>query len=321
VSRLELHPFTEGFLAEAAVLLARRHAAQRAFEPALPVAFEQPQEARGAIEQLWTGGASGAVATRGGDAVGFVLGTPRASPAWGPNVWVEPAGHASAEPEAIRDLYGFAAARWVEEGRTGHYAVVPATAAAAVDAWFRVGFGHQHVHAIRSVPGTVATAVPEGVVVRPARRDDLDALASIDALLPLHQALAPCFARGAPVPALAQARAEWAEALDDGDGAFVAELGDRVVGSALGCPVERSGAHSGLARPAGAALLAFAAVDPEARGAGIGRALAQAVLGWACSHGYAVIATDWRMTNLLSSRAWPAAGYRPTFFRLFRAIA
>ena len=321
MSRLELHPFGEGFLAEAAVLLARRHAAQRAFEPALPDAFERPEVARGAIEQLRTDGASGAVATRGGGAVGFVLGTQREASAWGPNVWVEPAGHASDEPEAIRDLYAFAAARWVEEGRTAHYAVVPATAAAAVDAWFRVGFGHQHVHAVRRVPGTVPPASPGGVVVRSARRDDLDALAALDALLPRHQALAPCFERRMPVPAPAQARADWAKALDDDDGAFVAELGGRVVGSALGCPVERSGAHSGLARPEGAALLAFASVDPGARGAGVGRALAQAVLGWARSRGCAVIVTDWRMTNLLSSRAWPAAGYRPTFFRLFRAIA
>ena len=30
--------------------------------------------------------------------------------------------------------------------------IVPATDPALVDAWFRLGFGHQHVHAIREAP-------------------------------------------------------------------------------------------------------------------------------------------------------------------------
>jgi GNAT superfamily N-acetyltransferase len=322
MSRLEIHPFGDDFLGEAARLLTQRHAAHRLVEPALPAEYERPTAAREAIEQLLAAGGSGAAATRGGKPVGFVLGAPRTSPFWGPNVWVEPAGHASVEPEAVRDLYALAATRWVEEGRTAHYAVVPASDADAVDAWFRLGFGHQHVHAIRDVPATVEPLAAEGVVVRPATREDVDALASFDALLPLHQGLAPCFSQGEGVPSLEQAREEWMETFADGDdGAFLAELGGTVVGSAFGCPVERSGAHSGLARPAGAAMLAYAAVAPEARDRGVGQALARAVLGWARARGCDVIVTDWRMTNLLSSRAWPRAGYRPTFFRLFRAIA
>ena len=98
-----------------------------------------------------TAGASGAVAHRGDELVGYLLGSPRA-PTWGPNRWVEGAGHAVAEPETVRDLYGFAASRWVDDGATSHHAIVPATDPALVDAWFRLGFGQQHVHAIREVP-------------------------------------------------------------------------------------------------------------------------------------------------------------------------
>ncbi len=319
--RLELHSFDTGFLDEAAHLLSRRHAAQRTVEPSLPAAYEQPAVARVAIEELLDADGSGSVATRGAEAVGYVLGTSRPSPIWGPNVWVEPAGHASTEPEAIRDLYGFAATRWVEEGRTSHYAVVPATDPAAVDAWFRLGFGHQHIHALREVPAGVAATPPAGIVVRPATVRDIEPLAVLDPLLPLHQRLSPCFATGVDVPTREEARADWVETLaDEASGTFVAEIDGRVVGSALGCPVERSSGHSGLARPEGAALLAFAAVAPDARGAGIGQALGRAVLAWARSQGCEIIVTDWRMTNLLSSRAWLRAGYRPTFLRLFRAI-
>ena len=46
--------------------------------------------------------------------------------------------------------------RWVEEGRTSHYAIVPAGDAALIDAWFRLGFGQQHVHAIREAPDDAA---------------------------------------------------------------------------------------------------------------------------------------------------------------------
>ena len=80
------------------------------------------------------------------------LGTPRADTTWGPNVWVEGAGHAVEQAEDVRDLYAPAAARWVEEGLTSQYTVVPASDAPLVDAWFRLGFGQQHVHAVREAP-------------------------------------------------------------------------------------------------------------------------------------------------------------------------
>jgi GNAT superfamily N-acetyltransferase len=316
--RLELHPFDPGHVDDAAALLARRHAAQRVVEPSLPAAYEQAAAAREEIVKLLTPEASGAVATRGGTVVGYVVGTPRGNQVWGPNTWIEAAGHAAAEPEAIRDLYAAAATRWVEERRTAHYAIVPAGDHAAVDAWFRLGFGHQHVHAVREVPQVVEPLLLPGVTVRPATRDDVDALAALDAVLPRHQALSPCFSAGEAPPPLAVAREEWLEMLD---GAVVAELDGRIVGSGYFCPVDLSSAHSGVARPPGAALLAYAAVEPEARGAGIGQAVARAALGWARRSDRDVIVTDWRMTNLLSSRAWPRAGYRPAFYRLFRAIA
>jgi GNAT superfamily N-acetyltransferase len=62
-------------------------------------------------------------------------------------------------------------------------------------------------------------------------------------------------------------------------------------------------------------------VLPEARGIGAGRALGEAVLGWAHDAGYRVVVTDWRETNVLSSRTWPRLGFRPVFRRLHRAIA
>ena len=73
-------------------------------------------------------------------------------------------------------------------------------------------------------------------------------------------------------------------------------------------------------RPDNAGFLGFAAVFPSARGLGAGRALGETVLAWSAEAGFDVVATDWRVTNLLSSRAWTALGFVPTFYRLHRSL-
>ena len=78
--------------------------------------------------------------------------------------------------------------------------------------------------------------------------------------------------------------------------------------------------HASLARVDGAVLLAWAVTRPEVRGTGAGLALTQGSFAWAREHGYETMVTDWRVTNLLSSRFWPRRGFRETFLRLYRSI-
>jgi GNAT superfamily N-acetyltransferase len=94
----------------------------------------------------------------------------------------------------------------------------------------------------------------------------------------------------------------------------------RVVGNFVVVPAEVSSMHAGLARPDHAAFLGFAITAPEARGSGAGVALTEASFAWARARGYETMVTDWRVTNLLSSRFWPRRGFRPTFLRLYRSI-
>jgi ribosomal protein S18 acetylase RimI-like enzyme len=309
---MKIVPFTSEHLDAAAELLAERHGRHRDAEPLLP----EDIDFRAEVEALWTkGGASGAFAEGG-----YVLGTRLDDAIWGANVWIELAGHAAREPELVRELYAACAARWVAEGRTLHYAYVPASDEGLVDAWFRLGFGAQHAFGIRELADQPAVEV-DGVLAREANENDVDALVEVGPALNQHQALAPVFSK---IPAWSdeETRAEIVEDLANPDmGNLVAEIDGRVVGNFVVVPIEMSRAHTGLARPPGLAHLGFAAVLPEARGSGAGLALTAASFAWARERGYEAMVTDWRVTNLLSSRFWPKRGFRTTFLRLHRAIA
>ena len=323
MDRHETRAFEPHDLEDAARLLAERHRRQRGVEPGLDPRFEDPAATAAEIEALLAiDGASGAVAHHGGLMTGYLLGVPRTDASWGPNVWIEPAGHAATDAVTVRDLYAGAAGRWVDEGRTNHHVIVPAADPGLVDAWFTLDFGQQHVHGIReAVPAGWEPSMGPGLLVRRAERADIPAMAEIDLLLPRHQARSPVFSP-MPVPTVEEAMAELEADFDDEHyTTFVAVHDGRVVGVAVGCSVEQSGMHVGLGRPVSAGYLGFAAVRPEARGLGAGRALGETVLAWSRDAGYAWVIVDWRSTNLEATRAWTGLGFRPLFRRLHRTIA
>lgn len=240
---------------------------------------------------------------------------------WGANVWVEAAGHAAIEPLIVRELYAAAAATWVADGRNNHHILVPATDSGLVEAWFSLDFGQQHLHAIREVPPATFGVVPRSeLTVRRPTRDDLDALTDLELVLPTHMRGSPTFST-LTVPDWNETRDELAADFDDPKLTyFVAEHEGRVVGSAIGCALTVSSSHQGPNQTPGAGFLGFAAVLPDGRGLGAGRALGETVLAWARDAGYSSVATDWRSANLEADGAWRALGFRPTFRRLHRFI-
>jgi ribosomal protein S18 acetylase RimI-like enzyme len=333
MSRPQVRPFEPGDVPAAGRLLAERHRRHRLARPLLPSRYEVAADATAEVAAAAArDGASGAVAVEDGAVIDYLLGAPDPDPVWGDNIWVGPCGQAAAPTvpaEVMRDLYAVAATRWVDEGHRAQFVLAPATDADLVQAWFRLGFGLQHAHGVRAVPaqadgardaGEEAARAPAGVTVRRAQRPDVPALARLELALPRHQRQAPTFSSGT-MPSYEDSVAEWERDFDaDAVATFVADRDGAVIGFAVGCPIEFSSRHVGLARPDRAGFLAVAAVDPDARGHGVGPALGEAVLAWIAGSGFACAVIDWRVTNLLASRTWPRLGFAETFVRLHRLV-
>jgi ribosomal protein S18 acetylase RimI-like enzyme len=312
VPKLDIQPFADEHLDAAAALLAERHRAHREAEPLLP----DVTDFRAHVEDEWRADdASGWFAVTEDEPAGYLIGSPGGE-IWGEgNVWVGLAGHAVREPETVRDLYQAAAEAWVDGGLRRHYVVVPTHDPALVDAWFRLSFGAQHAQGIQEVPDS-AGATP-GLTVRRATPEDAETAARIDLLLSEYQARSPVFGGGTP-PSMEELVTEYPENFEND---LIVERDGEAVGLLTVADVTLSGMHTGLSRPEHAAILGFATTLPEVRGTGAGLALTNACFHWAREHGYKTIVVDWRETNLLSSRFWPARGFRRTFQRLYRSIA
>jgi predicted N-acetyltransferase YhbS len=293
---LEIHPFSEEFREDAARLLGERHGRERAAEPLLPEIGDYAAHVPDG---------DGLVATRGADVVAYLIGSVD-----GDRAVVGMAGCAASDPEAVRDLYAALARGWPAR----HQVLIPASERDLVDAWFRLAFGCQFMLAVRETEATAPLHF--GGSIRPGTRDDLPAVAALDRSLGELQAASPSFS-GMDVVGK-DFEAEWADTWDDPETFphFVAEIDGRVVGHVL---LYRRPTGD-LRVPEQNIDLANAATLDEVRGQGVGLALTAHVLGWAHERGYRSMTVDWRSVNLLASRFWPRRGWRPTHYRLYRAV-
>jgi GNAT superfamily N-acetyltransferase len=306
---LRFEPFAKTYLDDAAALLARRH--RRHLESG-GLVHEDP-DFHAEVEKAWRAeGARGSVLVDGGQVRGYLVAEPRT---FAPLTWVvaDVAGFAlDGDAELARDLYAHAAAGWVEEGHTRHAVYLPASEAEQIDAWFRLSFGASSYMAAREVE---PESFESEVVVRDGTPEDLEDAARLDRAMAESMDPAPSFSGLVPQSQEAAVE-EWRDTWDDEQFVhFVGELDGRVVGHLV-----LYKGREGLRIPAGSIDLAAASTEPEARGAGVGRALTAHAFTWAHDAGYRVMTTDWRMTNLLASRFWPRRGFRPTFLRMYRSI-
>lgn len=312
MAALELQPLAADRIDDAAALLADRHAAHRAAETLLP----EIEDFRPYVEaELEREDASGMVAYRGGEAVGYLVGRVEPDLRLGDScATVDLAGFAAREPEVARDLYASLAQGWIDAGAHRHLVMVPALRE-LIDPWVRLAFGIQFATAVRET--RPEPPVDARVSLRPGGPDDLKAVAQLDRILWELQTRAPSFSRvnvdGTDF------EAEWADLWDDPQ-LFPYHVVAECDGHAVGHALLYQRPTGDLRVPEHNVDLAHAATLDEVRGSGVGLALTADVLRWAYDNGYRSMTTDWRMVNLLSSRFWPRRGFRPTYYRMYRAV-
>ena len=267
-------------------------------------------------------GASGVAGLLDGEVAGFVVGTPRDA-SWGPNMWVEPAGHAAVGRRsscATSTRRPRSAGSPTASRCTTRWCRRPIDA--LVDAWFRLGFGHQQVYAIRETPpatertaGATGACRPPCSPRRPGRAREARRRAC-----PRTRRFRRS-SRAAPLPTVEDARAEYEADFDDPRfTTFVVERDGEVIGSAIACAIEVSSDHKSLALPAGRGLprLRLGA----ARGAGLRRGPSArrggARLG---ARDGARVGRHRLAHDEPARRRAPGRrlGFRPTFYRLHRA--
>lgn len=322
---IELVPFDDDFISQAAALLAERHRRDRAVLSDLPVRFEEAEAARVAVEDVWgRPGASGVAALDGGRVVGYLIGDVNVVDAFrGRSAWIRLAGHAldpAVDADLYRDLYATAGARWLARGCFNHYVLVPTSNEAILAAWGALGFGQDQAYAMRPLTDadTDPGSSPDGVTIRSATPDDRAVLADLSSLIARHQAGAPAWVPISPEN-LADLRQGYAGLVDDHDWTVWLAL-DRDEALGFQAYVQAEAADDDLLTPERCIELKVAGTREEARGRGIGRALTRHGLAHARAHGYARCLVDWHVTNLLSSRFWPRRGFRPVVLRLLRRI-
>jgi len=321
---VEIRPLQSADLAEASQLLAGRHRSHRMALPELPPQAESAELAEALLSEILSrDGCTGWGAFVGGKLHAYLIGEVELAPLWGRSGWIRECGSAWAERGSVSmlaDLYAHLAEAWIRSGLFAHFASLPASDSEVLHLWFGLAFGIEHVHAVLDLRSLSLPefSVPEGVTIRRATPEDQDALLQMSDIVWRHQLGAPVWAVMLPENVEAN-RSGWLELLGDPTvDVWLAFDRGEVVGSQAYYPSELTGER--LLGGDSTCHLAIAGTRPAARRRGIASALTRAGLAHARERGFETCETDWRSTNLLSSRFWPRLGFRPAFYRLARRM-
>ena len=327
---LSVIPFEAQHLEGVALLLAQRHARDRARETALPVMFESADATRPLLDRdLHRPGAAGVVALRDGEPAGFLLSTamlPRPehflAQFFPPrSMLIAYHGHALASREdasLYRELYAGLAGGWVERGFFDHFLNVPAQDAEGREAWDSLGFGRDTTCAMREVEQPVVpSGTTTGVEVHQAGPEDVEVIEGLADALWRHHVGSPIFA-----PHLRETDEHMREMTvgllaDPSNAHFVAYDGDEPLGMNTFMPPSFL---SPMETPEACVYLFQGIVYAQARGGGVGKTLLAHAMDWANQQGHRWCALHFAAPNPSGAAFWQANGFRPFEHRLRRHI-
>lgn len=314
--------FKETYINDAASLLAKRHQNERKVNKDLPVKFEDIRYAKKALEALVKKHWIGVAAVKDDQLIGYMIGMIQTDKNRERHTWIEYAGVAIAQSEndeLYNELYAVFANEMVNNGSFHHYVMVPSGDVNMLNAWFRLGFAYEQVHGIRDISeGVKPYRLFPDLQCRLAAKDDEEDIRALATVIMEHQAKSPVFA-----PGFLEERSDYQDGyidlIEDETATFwLAIHQNEVVGFQVYMPAEAS--DENMVIPDYCVSLVVGATVESARGMGVGSALLQNGLTHAKELGYTYCETDWRMTNLESSRFWSKNGFVPSVHRLVRHI-
>jgi len=319
---MEFVPFQESMVEAGAKLLWGNYRALRGKGlTLLPQRFEELDSVQEALHRLLAQPRTmGLAAFLKGELRAYLLGTPTVNSIRGRHVWIHPAGlgiDSSFSLELFRDLYARLGAIWVHNGFFDHF-LLTLNEPAWLEPWLRVGFGYEQAHALLDLETLDFDHPPNPqITVRQGNKTDRTLVQSFYDIIPRQHAAAPVWGVALPED-LPEIYEGYGELLDEeGTTTWLAFLD----GHPVGLHVYRTlwdGVD--LLVPAGAARLTVASTREEARGRGVSSTLLSVALQDAYSKGFRVCETDWRITNLLSSRHWESKGFKEVARRLVRKV-
>ena len=315
-------PFKLDHIEASATLLIERHKATCIAYPFLSEL--KPEDAKIAIQTLWEKPHTiGVVAMQNNSLVAYLIGSEVVSELMGRTAWIYQAGYALADEQSTdlyRDMYAQLAQIWVSHGIFNHYIQALAYDRTLLDTWFSLGFGQQQVYGVLSLTDYATTQFnSDDLTIRRIQSGDEAILKSLSSTIASYQTQSPVFAAYPPEYLLDLQEGYVGLLQDEECTMWLAERDGQVLGYQGYFTVEQD--TSLLTNPNNCIELGIAGTISNARGQGIGTALTQHGLHYMKEQGYAFCITDWRVTNLLSSRFWETGiGFTPAIYRLERRI-
>ncbi len=310
---MEIIPFSDNHLKDAAVLVAARYRAERDLNESLSARFEDTDAVLPLLKD-YTNGQVGIAAIRERRLIGFLIGlriTGGTKIAYVPD-W----GHAAPSTdrqEIYRAMYANLARRWVADECFSHAITLLAHEREVMDAWFSLGFGMVEIDALRGVSPIEGESAE--VEIRRAGPEDIDLVLALRVALQRHIATAPVF-----IPLIIRrGRKHYEQWLPDSTNALWLAYRD---GDAVAFIELEPASRLGVVMPffnETTVTITGAFTREDMRQRGIGTSLLSHSLEWARSAGYKRCAVEFESTNIIGSSFW-LKHFQPACYSLARHI-
>jgi GNAT superfamily N-acetyltransferase len=329
---IQIVPFEEKYLLDAARILAARHRAHRIPSPQLSERFEDEAFSFSFLQTgLKAEGTAAVVALWGNRVVGFLFGRTKLVPpgssvgfSWHPrSVSISSGGHA-VEPEFSREAYGamYAAIspQWVAAGLFSHYVILPVYDRSVIETWFSLGFGLDWTYAVRDTSPIVQKYSSADLEIEFAESQDRETILKLLDDLYRYHAGAPCYLPYVPDTATGFHTDNEKAFNDPATKYWVARHQEKTVGVIV-VTLSSVDSHSlSVAKPERCPYIHLAFTSEMTRGIGVGTALLNQALAWARDEGFSCCSVEWHTANLVAANFWERCGFHPATYALMRQI-